>query len=431
MSLPTKYTELKYIESSGTQYIDLGKSAPDGFKFECQFYPTQTISTSSLVALIGSHNSTDPYGRNYLAISNSYIECGGGTNTQYTTKIQANKIFYTISYSNIYSDPYIELNGSSLGTLSVDSGNRSSNSLYLFYINVAETWFTTFYGRIYYANITFADNTSMALVPCIRKADGAIGMYDTVGKKFYGNAGSGEFIPGPRQQKLPDGYAQYEYIKGGDVQYINTEYRLASNNFKTELIFKSYDSTFVNSSLFGSESRAASAYYSMVPYGSDSLYYIGNSQGVAPLSSLSVTLNNKSKHMLTSYANNGTLTVWTDASSDKGTVSYSGDLDKTLYIYLCANNIQGTASQIAPMYVYGFKMWDDDVLVRDFIPCKNSDSVAGLYDVVEGKFYKSAGTSEFTAGTEITWTDWPSELGALYVAINGAWRQIEEITVNV
>lgn len=36
--------------------------------------------------------------------------------------------------------------------------------------------------------------------------------------------------------------------------------------------------------------------------------------------------------------------------------------------------------------------------VRDFVPCKNSDGAAGLYDTVNGKFYGNAGTGSFTAG---------------------------------
>lgn len=33
-------------------------------------------------------------------------------------------------------------------------------------------------------------------VPCYRKSDGEIGMYDTVSKTFYTNAGTGTFLKG-------------------------------------------------------------------------------------------------------------------------------------------------------------------------------------------------------------------------------------------
>lgn len=42
------------------------------------------------------------------------------------------------------------------------------------------------------------------------------------------------------------------------------------------------------------------------------------------------------------------------------------------------------------------KIWEDDVMVRNFVPCyRKSDYVAGLYDLVEGKFYTNAGTGDF------------------------------------
>lgn len=33
--------------------------------------------------------------------------------------------------------------------------------------------------------------------PCQRKSDGVLGVYDTVGQKFYVNSGAGTFTAGP------------------------------------------------------------------------------------------------------------------------------------------------------------------------------------------------------------------------------------------
>ncbi|MBQ9658345.1 MAG: hypothetical protein IJV31_06225, partial [Clostridia bacterium] len=49
-----------------------------------------------------------------------------------------------------------------------------------------------------------------------------------------------------------------------------------------------------------------------------------------------------------------------------------------------------------------FKIYINDSIVRDFIPCKNSEGKAGLYDLVENKFYGNSGTGDFAAGREIT-----------------------------
>ena len=38
--------------------------------------------------------------------------------------------------------------------------------------------------------------------------------------------------------------------------------------------------------------------------------------------------------------------------------------------------------------LYGCKIYDNDKIVRDFIPCKNSSGVIGLYDTVNSQFYQ-------------------------------------------
>ena len=57
------------------------------------------------------------------------------------------------------------------------------------------------------------------------------------------------------------------------------------------------------------------------------------------------------------------------------------------------------------MRLYNCKFYEEnDVLVRDFIPCKRKvDGVVGLYDNVNQVFYKNAATSgdDFIAGPEV------------------------------
>ena len=51
------------------------------------------------------------------------------------------------------------------------------------------------------------------------------------------------------------------------------------------------------------------------------------------------------------------------------------------------------------MDLYRAKIYNNGVLVRDFIPVKNPSHVLGLYDLVKNVFYpKSGGTNDFIAG---------------------------------
>ena len=74
--------------------------------------------------------------------------------------------------------------------------------------------------------------------------------------------------------------------------------------------------------------------------------------------------------------------------------------------------------------VYGFKIYKNGTLVRDFIPCKNASGAVGLWDRVHSVFYANAGTGAFIAGPEI-------HDGGIFVKVNGVWKQINNVTVNV
>lgn len=65
---------------------------------------------------------------------------------------------------------------------------------------------------------------------------------------------------------------------------------------------------------------------------------------------------------------------------------------KTFFIFgFHTNGLESAASA----KIYYFKIKQDNILVRDFIPVLDSDGVACLYDKVEDKYYYNQGTGEF------------------------------------
>lgn len=52
--------------------------------------------------------------------------------------------------------------------------------------------------------------------------------------------------------------------------------------------------------------------------------------------------------------------------------------------------------------LYSCKIWDNNVLVRDFIPCyRKSDSVIGLYDLVNNQFYTNSWSWTFSKWSDV------------------------------
>ena len=72
-------------------------------------------------------------------------------------------------------------------------------------------------------------------------------------------------------------------------------------------------------------------------------------------------------------------------------------------IFACQNkNLSPTIDIFArrDMYLYSFKVYDsNNVLTHDLIPVERErDGAAGLYDMIENKFYGNLGTGEFVKG---------------------------------
>ncbi len=53
--------------------------------------------------------------------------------------------------------------------------------------------------------------------------------------------------------------------------------------------------------------------------------------------------------------------------------------------------------------MYGAKFYRNNTLIRDFVPCynKTTNTIRGLYDLVEDKLYTNAGTGSFAVGPDV------------------------------
>lgn len=227
MSLPSGYKRLEYIQSSGTQYIDTGLSAPTGMRVQCEVEFTSLRSGLNL--LFGSHNAADPYYRNYLAASsNGYWEIGAygvGTFGSVTTGRKYNIDVCTISGS---LSAKIDGTAYAIGNIA-PSTKRSDLNVYLFALNYAGglLWSSM---KLYSARIYLdAAGSSPArdFIPC-KNASGVVGLWDDVNGKFYANAGTGVFTAGPEvagTHKARIDATDYE-IKGGTCTIGATAYKI-------------------------------------------------------------------------------------------------------------------------------------------------------------------------------------------------------------
>lgn len=192
-SFLNEYDVLEYIESHGTQYIDTGFKANNNTSIEYTFESTDFTRTSNLFCCRGADTETNTltsfvinkiirfdYGQGTSAVTTSQISQG----TKYVVKTEKNKFY---------------LNNSLIGTASATTFNPNISMYFMAsftgnHESISNYAYIKFYGAKIYDNETLARN----FIPIKRKSDGAIGLYDLVEGKFYGNNGTGTFGAGPK-----------------------------------------------------------------------------------------------------------------------------------------------------------------------------------------------------------------------------------------
>ena len=187
--LPEGCTELEYIESTGTQYIDT------------LFIPIFGDVITTRAERIGK-NAPIFYAGNANQLTILPSEYGYNRGLIYTKYFQGatNAVSFPIKYFDIdglFHNLYFCKDGLYIDEIKVckisDNRNDADTSISLFRCN-------TIFGEVRIANFSLVrDNTILLdLIPVLDKND-VVCMYDKVNKKFYYNQGTGEFIAGPKK----------------------------------------------------------------------------------------------------------------------------------------------------------------------------------------------------------------------------------------
>lgn len=187
-----------------------------------------------------------------------------------------------------------------------------------------------------------------------------------------------------------EGYAELEYIESSGTQFIDTLYKWTSEEAVIEMGFE-YIEQPNDCSLFGSE--VAGSQYSGIPYaaGGNVSFFVGTTRNIMPYS---VAANKQYDLMV--RMNSGTITVVLNGALQSS--AFTGSIKTGRKEVVFANNISSGVSQKSKIRLKYFRMRDNDVLVRDFIPVKDKNGVACLYDKVSQTYFYNAGTGEFVAG---------------------------------
>jgi hypothetical protein len=462
-NLPSGYTELEYIESTGTQYIDTGFSPDANTRVDWQ---GQLISGSSGVLLGARVGNSNP-GR--------FFPFAFSTGTNYRTTYGAHDVNVSADTSTVCTGSFRPsesksiINGTTYSFVSPNFSKTESNNLLLFGVSGYGDMHYLSTGKIWYVKIWNNGTLVRNLVPATNSS-GVVGMYDTVNNVFYTNKGTGTFTAGPvvgiriatttynnaqfnpvvtdlnstiatirdvvtntiNQTKaiadlqakkqtrpdeqcpagkkcllvedndgvphwyeiieniygLPTGYTPLEYIEATGTQYIDTGYKPNNN---TTIKTKTYITTNSNTP-FGCRWSGSPEY--------DTFGAIVGGTG-----QLTVYYGRYSDEKYTPYLSYDKSIVH-DIEINMDSIVYDGrsipitrgSFASTENMYLGAfNNIDEIRNLITGR-IYSTEIKESNIMVRNFVPAKNSSGVIGMYDLVNDVFYTNSGTGTFTAG---------------------------------
>ena len=191
-SFEDKYQAVEYIESVGKQYIDTGIIPNQNTGFEIEFLVNNPIDSSGYGTILGARKnskSNEFHITTYSSDTTTKLGTLRFGNSEYNagivTKTKMKLILMNKTYTN---NDGVEHNLTETftapSTLTIFALNQNGN--------VAQ-WSGT---QLYSLKIYDGDTLIRDFVPCYRKSDKEVGLYDLVENKFYTNQGLDKFLKG-------------------------------------------------------------------------------------------------------------------------------------------------------------------------------------------------------------------------------------------
>ena len=176
MSLPSGYTELAYLKSTGTQYCNIGIKPDQNTRVVCRFRTT-AASTSLYGAQAAWGSNSFSFGGNTVSFgANSSTSLALNDGVLHTSDFNCGKLYVdgtlVLSFSGTFTVPY---------NMYVFANNEKDTTVYYSEAEIYEL-------QVYQGNTLVRD-----LLPCAT-GSGELGLWDDANSVFYGNAGSGSFV---------------------------------------------------------------------------------------------------------------------------------------------------------------------------------------------------------------------------------------------
>lgn len=193
--------------------------------------------------------------------------------------------------------------------------------------------------------------------------------------------------PAPPSQ--PEGYTQVEYIESTGTQRINTGIKPYGNTHVTVDIQIS-DAQTTEGHLFSVTGNK----YFVVSFNPRLTAWWRTRHGSSALTSFPASANTRGRCIVDKNQNITTV-------NEEIVTLPEADFSLNYNMNLFCRNASGQFNAFLSAKLYSCQIYDNGLLVRDFVPCIDPEGTVGLYDLAGGTFYGNSGTGAFTAGPEV------------------------------
>ena len=384
--LPTGYTQVEYLESSGTQWIDTGINPENANTQQVDIETNFAVLTPGSDQYIGIFGAAVPRFGFYTRYNNM---CFGYA--------QAHDNVHEIEYGKKYNLRFSVTKGSQNATLdgvTVWSETRTGTLQNIYTIGLfcrnysTPQWINN--ARIYNLTIAIDGTLVRNFIPAIDPS-GTPCMYDLVSRTPFYNAGTGTFITGKPvlpivrfiKDIVPREYAIVNYIESTGEQYIDTGFKgnTTTTRYQTKIVPNDVTTT---QAVFGSRNvvnLANTSNCEIFIYQSAFRMDWVNGDGSKGLN-VPITVNTTYEIEITRGSGFVNGVEYTSTEHTSTTQDYN---------FLIGNFTNGSSSPYSMGFIgkiYYGKLYNNGMLVRNFIPVvRRVDKIAGMWDTVTKQFF--------------------------------------------
>ena len=311
-SLPTGYTQLEYIESTGTQHIDTGVVPTSNMRFMGHSYFERTTTGTDNYLFVSGSTYTNFVG---LMATKGGFYAGVGSKAKFLVDFPSVQDYYDLTFDYSYNNTTATLK-SNIATASTAYENSTlTTTNIIMFKRLSDSIFTVrFYNFVIYSENAIVRN----FVPA-KNSSGTIGMYDLVEGKFYTNQGTGTFVAGAEQKSGSGISLAYDTTNKTnnkvDVENTNNVKLLLKNEDLGSSFGVRYKVTFYAATASGKVELSSSISGMTAPTSSsngfvfnstDGYYYYQNSTGTNAMFESATSSGATSKYLMTGFSINYT-----------------------------------------------------------------------------------------------------------------------------